>query len=56
MRYTICFYRNGTLVHEIGRDDRDAAELVALEGLREGVEVSIYYNGKVLKPWNRRMR
>lgn len=55
MTYTICFYRNGAMIHETDRPSRDAAELMALEGLREGAEVTIYRNGKALKGWDRRM-
>jgi len=52
--YIVCFYRGTDLVHEVTRSTRDAAELVAMEGLRERLEVSIYRGDKVLKGWNRR--
>jgi hypothetical protein len=53
--YVVVFYKNGVLVDEIKRKTRDAAELVALGGLRFGAEVSIYTpSGRVLKAWNHR--
>lgn len=54
--YAVCFYRNGALVHEAERPGRTAAELLGLEGLREGCEVTIYTpNGRALKDWSRRV-
>lgn len=54
--YTVVFYKNMVMVQEIKRKTRQAAELVALGGLRMGGEVSIYGpSGRVLKNWNHRM-
>ena len=54
MTYMVTMYRDGAFVHEVERNNRDAAELVALDAFRAGCEVTIYHNGRALRGWYRR--